>query len=271
MGINYQFKNNVDDMSQTYNNYILRAYNQLEKNNSKINKTITNDYKLIVKFKDILNGFNAKLILSNIDRKNNILEHYLYASDGSYEMEVIPLKTQSNTKRAIINLGKYFFKNKISTKFQSLYEWRKNPIYLNQRITKKQYETWLLMASIRIPVIDKLSVYFDLKQSKYLFENKAQNFTQYDIKNDIYLYPLKSHQINISSNYFWYQDSKEGLFINLTYRYKPSKKHWSLYAVWQNITGLESYTSYFSNAIYTYKSTYILRPSQLIIGFKSTL
>ncbi len=264
-------KTNFNDLYQNHFNYILKTYNQLERYNTPIQKSVKTDYKFILRFKDILNGINSSISLSYSNNLKNILYKYHYFNNGASELEAVELANQTKKKYAILNFNKYFFKSKISTKFNIMFQWTKRPLIINENLLHKTYKSIHLLSSIRIPVSQKLSFYTNFQMDNYFFTENESNIKNYHIKPAIYFYPFKQHQFHLSSDYYLMPNEKqENLFMNISYKYNPKSKKWSVFAKWNNITNLTAYTTSFGDTYYTYKSIYTLRPSNVMIGFESS-
>ncbi len=264
-------KTGFNDLFQNHFNYILKAYNQLERYRTPIQKTIKTEFSSILRFKDILNGIHASLVLSYTDNLKNILYKYQYFNNGASELEAIERSNHTKDKRVILKFNKYFFKSKISTKFNMMFQWTEHPLILNEKLLHKTYQTLHLLSSVRIPIHKKISFYTDFEVDNYFFTNQNNNLENYHIKPAIYYYPFKQHQFNLSSDlYLVPNEQRHDFFINLSYQYKPKSKKWSIFAKWNNITNLAAYTTSFGDAYNTYQSIYTLRSSYILIGFESS-
>ncbi len=268
----YSRKTVFNDLFQNHFNYILKAYNELERYRTPIQKSIKSDYSLIFRFKDILDGIHSSLSLSYTGNRRNILYKYKYFSNGASELEAIKISNQTQHKQVTFKFNKYFFKTKISTKFNIMFQWTKRPIILNEILLHKTYKSIHILSSIRIPIHKKLSFYTDFQVDNYFFANQKNNLKNYHIKSSIYYYPFKQHQLNLSFDYYLMpNEQRQDFFMNFLYKYTPKAKRWSVFAKWNNITGITSYTTYFGDAYNIYQSVYILRPSYVLIGFESSL
>ena len=265
-------KTGFNDLFQNHFNYILKAYNQLERYRTPIQKTIITEFSSILRFKDILNGIQASLILSYTDNLKNILYKYQYFNNGASELEAVERSNHTKDKRVILKFNKYFFKSKISTKFNVMFQWTEHPLILNEKLLLKTYQTLHLLSSVRIPIHKKISFYTDFEVDNYFFSDQDINLENYHIKPAIYYYPFKQHQLNLSTDYYIMpSEQRHDFFMNLSYKYKPKSKKWSVFAKWNNITNLTAYTTSFGDVYNTYQSIYTLRPSYILIGFESSL
>lgn len=271
-GLKYTHKIIFDDLTHNYKHYILKSYNRLEKYDTPLNKNESNRYTILFKYKDILKGLYAGINFSISDNTSNILYHYQYEPDGSVEIKAMEKNNRNQNTQMILNIHKYFFKSKISTKIKSLYQWQEMPVFINNQLNNKTFKTWLLMSTVRIPVIKQLSVYFELERNAYLYDDKTPDLTKYKWSNEIFVYPAKEHSLHVAAIYYATPiDGHKDWFVNAGYEYKPTKRKWSIFARWNNITNIKTYTTYFNNAFSTYKSSYTLRPCSFLIGLKSAL
>jgi len=265
-------KTGFSNLFQNHFNFILKSYNQLERYDTPIQKSIKNDYSLIFRFKDILNGIHSSLTLSQTDNRRNILYKYNYFSDGASELEAIKFSNQTRHKYIVLMFNKYFFKTKISTKFNVMFQWTLHPLILNNKLLHKTYKALHLLSSIRLPIHKTISLYMDFQVDNYFFTNQKANLENYHFKPVIFFYPFKNHQLNLSLDYYLMSNElRQDFFMNLSYKYTPNAKRWSIFAKWNNITNITSYTTYFGDAYNTYQSIYSLRPSYVMIGFESSL
>jgi len=263
----------------TYNNlnsnhfgYILKSYDRLERYNAPIKKDNLMRSVFHIKYKDILNGINVKLNFSFNTKRSNIIYQYQYLLTGLYELNAISKIIHSETKQAQLFFSKYFFRSKISTKINMLYEVSQRPVIINERLYNKRLNTLRFISSLSLPVHKSLSVYFKFSSNKFFFDEGNHNIDNYNLKSELFWYPIKNHQIHFSVDYYLTPSEQlRDSFLNISYKFTPKKKRWSVYGKWYNITSLDIYTSYFSDATFSYKNVYYLRPSYVLIGFETNL
>ena len=101
----------------------------------------------------------------------------------------------------------------------------------------------------------------------YIENEKKNNISLLKHKFKFFAFPTKDQLFSLSTEYYNLQ-GKNNFFADLLYRYTITKRKIDIEFCWNNIFNTKYYTTYEASTFSVYESSYLLRPSQVLMSIK---
>ncbi len=250
--------------------YILKNYRLLSQNDAPVSQTSTNSIAVSLSYKNpITSFFNSISYFYNISN-NNLIYTNTVQTDGTTVLQAmyLPNKTYSHNLHA--QTSKYYSSAKTTLGLQFNLSHTKGKTWLNNDLFNITNLFYNFVPDVNVLITKWLNADYSLNAQfiKTFIENqKRSTISMIRNKLDVFAFPKDNQLISVSSEYYNYMGTRN-FFMDLLYRYTITKRKIDIEFRWNNIFDTRNYVSYQSSDFMILETSYLLRPSQVLLSVK---
>lgn len=271
-GLNYDFGN----LQRLYPDFVLTNYRNIQRYDTPILESVSQSYSGSLNYRNPLKRLFIKGSYTFGTTTNNLLYSNKIQPNGATILEAILLDNTFKTQRLKLDLSKYISKWNTSLKLNTTYATTQRGQQLNSQLTEIKNESIRLNGMLESEISQWLSlsysgVYSFFKSS--LQGNSLQHVNTQNHQADLYLYLWENQYLSLGGEYYnnSISESDRNYFLNLSYQYTITKKKIDLNLSWTNILNTQTFVNASSSEYFITQTSYMLRPSQIIIGISFSL
>nr|NQU90382.1 hypothetical protein [Bacteroidota bacterium] len=268
--IMWSLTNRLGDIDGVYYGFILRNYRNLSQNTAPISETAGHNFSLKFSYRNpITSFFNTFGYIYSIGHKNLTFSN-IVQSDGTTVLQAIDLPQTTFSHNLQGYSSKYFASIGTTISIRANFNQHQGISLMNGELFNTKNLFYNFKPELNIRLTSWLNSDYGLNASfiETFIENERKSKISMLRHNlNFYAFPTKNQLISLSSQYYHHRGSNN-FFLDLLYRYTIIKKKVDVEARWNNILNNKTYTTYQASAFAVYESTYVLRPSQVILSVK---
>ena len=266
----WSYKNSLGDMDRIHYAFILKNYRTLSRNAAPISHSRRNNYSAYISYRNpIISFFNSLTYVYSIS-DNNLLYSSIILEDGTSLIQPYEKPNTAYYHSLQFQSSKFISKIKTNVSFRAAYNQRNGLSLLNAQFFNTKTVFYNLVPEINLTITRWLNAEYGLHASfinTFLEEEEKSNISIYKHKFDAFAYPLESHMLSMSAEYYNLHNT-DNFFLDLLYRFTLKKQKLDFEIRWNNIFNNATYISYFASAYTVTESVYYLRPSQVLFSVK---
>jgi hypothetical protein len=262
------------DLQRLYYGFILNNYRNLQRYNSPLPENFSQNYSWRLRFRNPLKSLFASLSYSFSRTKRNLLYSNEIDQNAASIFEAIEQDNFSNSHRLNVKASKYF--RHINTTFSigSNYSISNREQILNSNLADVENQTIGFNFDVESEITDWLSSSytgnFNYLQTRFKDRDFDEIRTQLH-ELDLFFYVADNQYFSLDTEYYFNNISEENrnnYFLNFNYQYTFEEIGIDLNASWNNVFNTDEFIRV-SNTDFSYvQSTYLLRPSQILVSLK---
>ncbi|KKX47241.1 hypothetical protein [Sphingobacterium sp. IITKGP-BTPF85] len=266
-GINRTFGN----VNQIYNNPILNALNVTK---MPIDLSRQKEFQIENqwKYNNPLNSIASYITLNYTNTQKDYIYSETILDNGQRSFELLPMKNRRNSISFLGNVSKYYQNIRSNIQFNTGYTLLNTNSLIQNQFIENKVNNYVAKAKITYNQLSSLG--FEYEYSFTLGTSKSMlnqvDFNQQNHFLNFYVIPIEKHAFHVNLDYyiFNYQDNQNSYpFLNLLYRFYRKKKI-DFEIKWNNIINNRDFTRLYFDQAQIIKSSYQLRPSQLLFSIK---
>ncbi|MCW2259676.1 MULTISPECIES: carboxypeptidase-like regulatory domain-containing protein [Sphingobacterium] len=267
-GINRTFGN----VNQIYNNPILNALNVTK---MPIDLSRQKEFQIENqwKYNNPLNSIASYITLNYTNTQKDYIYSETILDNGQRSFELLPMKNRRNSISFLGNVSKYYQNIRSNIQFNTGYTLLNTNSLIQNQFIENKVNNYVAKAKITYNQLSSLG--FEYEYSFTLGTSKSMlnqvDFNQQNHFLNFYVIPIEKHAFHVNLDYyiFNYQDNQNSYpFLNLLYRFSIEKKKIDFEIKWNNIINNRDFTRLYFDQAQIIKSSYQLRPSQLLFSIK---
>lgn len=266
----WSFVNRLGDMDRINYGFILRNYRILSQNAAPVSHTQRNNYSIHISFRNPIISFFNSLTYVYSSSNNNLIYSSIIQSDGTSLLQAYEIPNKVHYHSFQGQTSKFISKIKTSISFRATYNLRTGKSLMNAQLFDSKTVFYSLIPEVNISITSWLNAEYGLNAhfiNTYIEDEQKSDISMLKHHVNIFAYPFKNQMISLSSEYYNHQQT-DNYFVDFLYRYTFTKQKIDLDFRWNNIFNNKSYITYQANAFTVSESTYILRPSQVLLSVK---
>jgi hypothetical protein len=258
----WSYTSHPGDLEGKHYGFILKNHRNLRQDAAPLSEMKTQNLTVFLSFRNpIIAFFNS--LSYNFSRSDfNLIYSNKVQSDGT---TVIHALNQPNTGYSHMLMGrtsKFFSKTKSTISLRASYLQTQRNSLLNEQSFVSSNQLFDITPQVNTRILKWLSSEYRANMGyiySYAGEKKTSSISMFRHYLDIHATPGRI--------YYNYRGN-ENIFVDLFYRYTFRKQRIDLDARWLNIFNTGTYTSFHPNAYSVLETTYMLRPSQVMLTMK---
>jgi hypothetical protein len=275
--ISAKLSNGFGDMNSIYYGFILNNYRNLQRYNSPLLENFSQNFSWQLRFRNPLKSLFANISYSFVKTKRNLLSSNQIRQNAATIFEAVEQENHANFHRLNAKISKYFSKLNTTLSLGSNYSLSTSEQLLNSNLAAVENENLAFNLDLESEITDWMSTSytgnFSLLQTR--FENRDfDEIRTQQHKLDMFFYVSDDQYFSVNSEYYFNNISEENrnnYFLNFNYQYTFKDTGIDLEASWNNVLNTKEFVRV-SNTDFSYiQSTYLLRPSQVLLSLKFTL
>lgn len=267
-------KNGFGDINQSYYGYILNNYRNIQQYETPILESSTNNLTFGISYRNPIKSLFISGFYSYNNSSQNLLFGNVINNNGTSALGFI--KQDNNTSTHNINLrgSQFFSKAKTTLTLIANTSLVNKEQLLNDVLTNITSKNIQLKGELNTKITEWLNVGYksDFSISNTQFENQSfrnivtqkhlLNFNVYPTSIQYIGFDVEYHNNNFST------ENQNNYFLNLNYRYTFKESGIDLDLNWNNILNTKEFISVFNDTYSYTQSSYLLRPSQILLSMK---
>ena len=262
-------KKSFGSIDQLYTGFIVSDYRNVKAFNSEIPTTIRHSQRLRISYKNPVNGIFVNGFYSQTKNWMNLLYHYDYSTTGAVSITTTESENSSKREAFGVKISKFF--SELSTTFV---------IGGSEVIFKKQQFVNADLLDVS-NIQQQVNTQLDIDITAWLNVNTKATFSFFNaVSSLVKSEELRSSFLEIETNFFLsdrqflgFQYAKyannllsnqDNDFLDIVYRYRLPKNRFNFELKWTNMLNTSNYENVFLSELSSVKTTYRIRPSQLL-------
>lgn len=270
-------KNQFGNISQLYSQFIITDYRTLRRNVSQLPETRINRLNHNVGYRNTLKGLFLNFSYNLSNNRNNLLYSFNVNSNGSIVTNSLLIDNDAVTQRFSVGLDKRIKKIKSLLKVKTSYALTTSERLINNVIADVHNTSLSFTASLDSDITDNITIGY--KGDYALSENSIDTQESDQIIS-------QSHELNafyyisqfqyFNAEFETYLNSlgainNDNYFVNFKYQFTLQKSNIDLFLKWQNVFNENRYVNFYNTENITARTSFNVRPSQLLFGLQLSL
>lgn len=263
----WRYSNTLGDIERIHYRFIMSSYRNLNQNSAPISETSRHNISTRISYRNSIISFFNTVGYAFSKGLTNITQSNIINADGSTIRHAVEIPQTTNVHSFHASSSKYISGLKTSLGVKVYFTQRQGKSLMNGELfdTKNVFFNFVPNLNFRVTTWLNMDYSLDASYIRTYIENEQKNqVSMLRHKFDAFAFPVKNQTISLSSEYYDY-DGTKNLFIDLLYRYTFTKKKIDVELRWNNIFNNKTYTSFQARNFMVWESTYVLRPSQLLM------
>ena len=267
-------KNNFGDINQLYYGYILNSYRNIQKYETPILESLRENLTLGISYRNPIKSLFINGFYSYGNSMQNLLFGNIINSDGTTSFGFFEQDNSNITHSINLRGSKYFSKLKTTFAITTIASLESREQLLNGILTNITTKNIQLKGQLDTEITEWMSVGYksNFTISNSQFEDQSfDNIVRQEHLLNFNFYPTSNQYIGLDAEYYsnnFSTENQENYFLSLNYRYTLKKSKIDLELNWNNLLNTREFTTVFNDAFSYTQSTYLLRPSQLLLSVK---
>ncbi len=261
------------NLQELYTGYIVNNYRNIKASTSQIPTNTKIKSKFNIAYKNLVSGIFIDGYFMNTYNTSNLIYQYDYDNNGTVSVSSIEKENTRKGNNYSLKISKYFANLNTTISLKGSLLISKKEQFLNNIFTEVKNQQKQLKATLDTDVINWLNIssnatlaYTDNSYSN----NQLQETKRFNLSTDATFFINDKQLLTLSierysNNLLANQNNN---FFNAIYRYTFSKKGMSFELKWNNILNTSVYENVFISNFSTLRTTYNIRPSQILASLK---
>ncbi|NOX86315.1 MAG: TonB-dependent receptor [Chlorobi bacterium] len=266
----WSYANRLGDIGGVYYGYILKNYRFLNRNAAPLLETSHHNFSIFVSYRNPITSFFNSISYIYTISHNNLIYSSMVQSDGTTVLQAFQMPNTTYSHNLHGQTSKYFSAAKATISLQVNFNRRQGKSLINGELFDTKNLFYNLIPDINVRITKWLNSDYSLEASYFqtFIENEKKNkISILRHKLNVFAFPTNNQLISFSSEYYKLRGSNS-FFVDLMYRYTFTKKKIDIEFRWNNIFNSKTYTSFQANNFTVWESTYLLRPSQMLLSVR---
>lgn len=269
-------KNNFGSINQSYSGYILSDYRSLRRFDSPFLSGITNSARLSVDYSNPLNALFASVSYAFHDHEKNSLVSNQINNQGLSTIKIIDRDNRMSKHTLSLRGSKYFNGLNTTLSLEARFTKSKNDQLINAALTKAVQKTAFFEGELDTNINSWLNLSY---KSEFSFFNSflaGEAFQKIESQKHalgLNFFLNDNHYLGLDAEFYknnGFAKDQKNYFLNLSYRYTFENTGIDLTVDWNNILNTKYYSTAYNNSFSYVRSTYRLRPSQIVAAINFT-
>jgi len=272
--ISANLSNDFGDMQQLYFGFIFNNYRNLQRYNSPLPENFSQNYFWRLRFRNPLKSIFANLSYSFNQTKRNLLYSNQIEQSAATILEAVEQENYANSHRLNLKGSKYFSTLNTTLSLGSSYSISNREQLLNANLADVENQNLSFNLDLESEVTDWLSASYSGNFSFLQTRFEDRDFDEIRTQQhelDLFFYVADNQYFSLDTEYYFNNISEENrnnYFLNFNYQYTFEEVGIDLNASWNNVLNTDEFVRV-SNTDFSYvQSTYLLRPSQILVSVK---
>jgi len=272
--ISANLSNDFGDMQRLYYGFILNNYRNLQRYNSPLPENFSQNYSWRLRFRNPLKSLFANLSYSFGRTKRNLLYSNQIEQSAATILEAVEQENYANSHRLNLKGSKYFSTLNTTLSLGSSYSISNREQLLNANLADVENQNLSFNLDLESEVTDWLSASYSGNFSFLQTRFEDRDFDEIRTQQhelDLFFYVADNQYFSLDTEYYFNNISEENrnnYFLNFNYQYTFEEVGIDLNASWNNVLNTDEFVRV-SNTDFSYvQSTYLLRPSQILVSVK---
>lgn len=272
-------ENKFGNISQLYSQFIIIDYRTLRRNVSQLPVTKINRLNYNVDYRNTRKGIFLNFDYNLSSSINNLLYSFDVDTNGSIVTNSLLLNNDATTQRFSVSLDKRIKKIKSLVKVKTSYVLNTSDRLINNVIADVQNTSLSFTASLESEISENITIGYKgnyaLSENSIDTQERDQIISQRHELNAFY-YISQSQSQYFNAEFESYFNSlgvieNDNYFVNFKYQFTLQKSNIDLFVKWQNIFNENSYVNIYNAENVTARTSFNVRPSQLLFGVQLSL
>lgn len=269
--INGEIKNVYGNIENLYDQNILRNYRTINKYNTDLSEEVRYVLAGEIKYRNALKAIFSRLSFSRTLNKSNLIFKNTVSPNGAITFESILENNESTTENVSLSTSKYFDKIKTTITLNGRYTVSIRPQIFNDNTDVFTAKTQSYQLRAESEMASWLSVSIDNKLGVSKLEFDQTNFNSiYNLESfvNVFFYFNDKQYLSLEGENYYNSGigSVNNTFLNMSYQYTFEKSKIDTKLIWSNVFNTQSYERFFNSDFFSNQTSYIIRPSQLILS-----
>ena len=271
-------KNTFGDIDQLYFGYILNNYRNIQRYEAPILERQRGNLSFGVAYRNPLKSIFINGFYTYGSVTQNVILNNLINSDGSTSLGFFRQDNSSNTHNINLSGSTYFSKLKTTLAITTNGFLENKEQFLNDVLTDVTTKNIQLKGKLDTEVTDWMSVSYNneivISNSQFKNQPAFQSIITQEHSLKLNFYPNDHQYIGFETEYYKNNFStlnQENYFLNLNYRYTFKKSNIDVEFNLNNILNTKEFTTVFNDAFSYTRSTFQLRPRQVLMNIRFNL
>lgn len=273
----YYYTQNFGQISQLYSGYILTNYRALNRFNAPLLNSRNHNASLGINYRNPLKAIFAIFSYSLNYTKSNLLFSTDISDEGQLIYNALEQDNAARSNNYSLSFSKRLKRMNGLININLSHSRSKASQLLNQRVLKVKGNGWSIRSGIDADITSWLgaSIKSNLNWSSSKIGTISPNSIlsqKHTLQNHLYF--SKKQLLSVINELYSTSTEKKNdtnYFLNLKYQYSFPKKKIDLYVKWLNVLNENKYVSYSNTEYLVSLRTFIVRPSQVLLGVKISL
>ncbi|WP_418646328.1 carboxypeptidase-like regulatory domain-containing protein [Tenacibaculum insulae] len=261
------------NLQELYTGYIVNNYRNIKAYTSQIPTNTKIKSKFNIAYKNLVNGVFIDGYFMNTHNTSNLIYQYDYDNNGAVSISSIKKENTRINNNYSLKISKYFANLNTTISLKGSLLISKKEQFLNNTFTEVKNKQKQLKATLDTDVISWLNINSNLTlatTNNFYSNNQLQEAKRLNLNTDATFFINDKQLLTLSferysNNLLTNQNNN---FFNAIYRHNFSKKGMSFELKWNNILNTSLYENVFISNFSTIKTTYNIRPSQILASLK---
>ncbi len=268
----WTLSNKLGDIDMIHYGFILGNYRDLSLQAAPVSKITSNNFSLSLSYRNpIISFFNSLNYIYSISN-NNLTYSSIVQNDGTTIVKAIYLPQTAYTHYLTGYTSKFFTAIKTTLSLRANYNQRQGKTLMNDELLNTKTLFYNFKPDINIRLFQWLTAEYNLNSSyieTFIDNERKSNISMLSHNLIFFVSPNDNHLVSLTSEYYDHEGNTT-FFGDVSYRYTilKSKKKVDFELKWNNIFNNKTYTTYQASSFTVWKSTYDLRPSQVMLSAK---
>ena len=269
--------NSFGKINNIHYGYILKNYRNIQRINSSIPKTFSQNYNLGFSYRNQLKSLFGSVFYSYSKSKENLLFNAKISSNGNVELQAIEKNNNKISHTFFGEISKYISSVKTSFTFNTSFSNYNYVQFLNDELTEINTKNNVLSLKTNTDITSWFDIEYKTiwnRSKSKIGSNENRSINNQSHLLDFNFYPKKNQFLGLKSE-FVKNDlfSKKNIyfFTDLIYRFTLVKKKIDFELLYNNIFETENYQTININNYSAVETNFTLRPSQIIFKVRFSL
>jgi hypothetical protein len=266
----WKMSNRLGDIDRIHYGFILQNYRSLSQNAAALSETSHQSFSSHISYRNPITSFFNSLGYIYAIRSNNLMYSSIIQSDGTTILQTIEQPNTSYVHSLQAETSKFFSLTKTSLSLNFNFNQRMGKSLMNGEAFDTKNIFFTLKPRLNISISTWLNSEYELQAdyiNTFIESQRKSAIRMIRHRLNFFAFPARNQLISLSSEYYDYEGS-DNLFVDLKYRYSIVAKKIDLEVRWNNIFNNKTYTTLQASSFTVYQSTYLLRPSQVLLLVK---
>jgi len=268
--IGFGFKHKYGEINKRFDHYILKNYSTIQRFSTPLEQQKTQTIFTNLQYRNPLKNLFISTSYTSTKKNTNLVYKTIINTDATSLIGFITYNNTRNSNSFNMRLSKYISKynSMLATTFVTVQD--KGIQLLNNNIVNYFNTNIQLKTSLDVDITADLSFSFTINHTSSItqladLEKHYSHLNSYKIQADYF--PIKNHYFGLSTELYQTIKSTD-YFLNLSYHYKDKKRKIDYSLDWHNIFNHAVYSSISSDTFYNIRTSYFIRPAQLVASIR---